>query len=128
MEKRLLLAFVLSAAILLAWSVIFPPPQRPVPTPEPGAEPQAPVEQPTAPAEAADDADAGHDEEDVEPVVSAEAMVAATEESVALSNAVMEIELTNRGAAIAGYRLLAYDGDDGRPLDLVQTEPLDEGC
>ncbi len=31
MEKRLLLAFVLSAAILLAWSVIFPPPQRPSP-------------------------------------------------------------------------------------------------
>jgi len=33
MEKRLLLAFVLSAAILLAWSVIFPPPQRQMPEP-----------------------------------------------------------------------------------------------
>ena len=36
MEKRLLLAFVLSAAILLAWSVLFPPPQRaPQPTDTP---------------------------------------------------------------------------------------------
>jgi len=40
MEKRLLLAFVLSAAILLTWSVVFPPPERQPPT-APDAVPSA---------------------------------------------------------------------------------------
>jgi YidC/Oxa1 family membrane protein insertase len=37
----------------------------------------------------------------------------------------MDVVISNRGAAIISYRLLAYDGDDGQPLDLVQTVPLD---
>jgi len=120
MEKRLLLAFVLSAAILLAWSIIFPPPQRPVAPAETGTE-TPPVEERVAPTEPAEEVVAGEEEQ----VEGLDQVIAATaEESVVLSNDVMEVSLTNRGAAVSSYRLLAYDGDDGRPLDLLQTVPL----
>jgi len=130
MEKRLLLAFVLSAAILLAWSVIFPPPQRPAPEPA------------TPPAETAGTADGTADS--VEPAAPAEDPVVAeeddlletneeviqgsAEESVELANGVMDVVLSSRGAALTSYRLLAYDGDDGQPLDLLQTVPLAEAA
>ena len=50
---------------------------------------------------------------------------AASEELVDLANGVMDVVISNRGAAVTSYRLLDYDGDDGKPLDLVQTVPLD---
>jgi YidC/Oxa1 family membrane protein insertase len=125
MEKRLLLAFVLSAAILLAWSIIFPPPQRPVPETETSPQP-TPVEEQPAPAQPATEAAAAEEVDLVEEI--GEMMVATAEENVVLSNSVMEVALTNRGAALTSYRLLAYDGDDGQPLDLVQTVPLAEAA
>jgi YidC/Oxa1 family membrane protein insertase len=130
MEKRLLLAFVLSAAILLAWSVIFPPPQRPV-APEP-----TPVAEEHVPAAAGDDSGvprpAGEEAavpDEREPAGPLDQIVeAAAEERVELANGVMDVEVSNRGATIVSYRLLAYDGDDGLPLDLVQTVPLDSAA
>ena len=53
------------------------------------------------------------------------AVEGAVEESVDLANGVIDVVMTSRGAAVTSYRLLAYDGDDGQPLDLVQTVPLD---
>jgi YidC/Oxa1 family membrane protein insertase len=130
MEKRLLLAFVLSAAILLAWSVIFPPPQRPAaPEPVPAAESQEPAERrddsadPPAPAE---ELAVVEEEEPIGPTD--QVVEAAAEERVSLANAVMDVVISNRGAAVTSYRLLAYDGDDGQPLDLVQTVPLDSAA
>ena len=127
MEKRLLLAFVLSAAILLAWSVIFPPPQRPaVPAPEPAAETQEPAERrddSVTPPTPAEDFAAAEEEEPAGPTD--QVVEAAAEEHVSLANDVMDVVISNRGAAVTSYRLLAYDGDDGRPLDLVHTVPLD---
>jgi YidC/Oxa1 family membrane protein insertase len=126
MEKRLLLAFVLSAAILLAWSVIFPPPQRPAPEPAtPPAETEETAdgivdsEEPAAPAE---DFAAVQEEDPIGAID--EVIEGAVEERVALANGVMDVVLSSRGAALTSYRLLAYDGDDGEPLDLVQTVPL----
>ncbi len=127
MEKRLLLAFVLSAAILLAWSIIFPPPQRPEPPAiEPGVEQQpladevveTPEPTESAPTEPVDDS----------PAADQPATEATIEEIVQLSNSLLEVELTNRGASVVSYRLLAYDGDAGQPLDLVQTVPLPEAA
>ncbi len=127
MEKRLLLAFVLSAAILLAWSVIFPPPQRPVPPePTPVAETGEPAEgregtsaltQPVEDAAETDEETAGGPADEV--------IEAAAEERVELSTSVMEVVISNRGAAVVSYRLLGYDNDDGQPLNLVQSVPLD---
>jgi YidC/Oxa1 family membrane protein insertase len=128
MEKRLLLAFVLSAAILLAWTVIFPPPQRPVqaPTTEPTAVFEEATEHVTDEVEVVDDAAA--DERAAEETTLIEEITAAAQETVVLSNQHIEVELTNRGAAVASYRLLTYESDDGRPLDLVQTVPLAEAA
>ena len=127
MEKRLLLAFVLSAAILLAWSVIFPPPQRPVaPEHVPAADMQEQAEGRDSPVESAvssEDVAPAQQEEPIEPTD--ELVEAAAEERVDLANGVMDVVISNRGAAVTSYRLLGYDGDDGQPLDLVQTVPLD---
>jgi YidC/Oxa1 family membrane protein insertase len=123
MEKRLLLAFVLSAAILLGWSVLFPPPQRqesplqkapaaatqPVPV---AKDEQQPEEASPIPPPAQDDGVASEEIPD--------ATQATAEEVRRLSNDVIAVEVTNRGAAISSYRLLAYEGDEGQPLELVQ--------
>jgi len=127
MEKRLLLAFVLSAAILLAWSVIFPPPQRPaVPEPTPVAETQKPPERRDKTAESSASSEDFTTAESAGPIGPPEELAEATaEEHVDLANAVMDVVISNRGAAVTSYRLFGYDGDDGQPLDLVQTVPLD---
>jgi YidC/Oxa1 family membrane protein insertase len=125
MEKRLLLAFVLSAAILLAWSVIFPPPQRPqTPAPSdvgPQATPEvmAPAAAPPGDAEAAA-------EEALPDTLSDQVVGATVDETVKLSNKNVAVVLTNRGAAVSSYQLLGYDSDNGEPLELIQTVPLAE--
>lgn len=123
MEKRLLLAFVLSAAILLAWSVIFPPPQRQQVPAAGDVVPQAtPKASPAAEPLLSDTVESGASAEPVPP--SDEIIGATVEETVKLANAKIAVELTNRGALVSSYRLLAYDNDDGQPLDLVQNVPL----
>ncbi|HSL17784.1 MAG TPA: membrane protein insertase YidC [Methylomirabilota bacterium] len=123
MEKRLLLAFVLSALIFAVWSVLFPPPPPPgrvggQPTPTVTADGRL---EPVAPA------DTGTEEtvEPVEPVV-AEAVAAEVEERLTLANDVIEVELSNRGAAVTSIRLLRYDDDEGGVLQLIQDVPLED--
>jgi YidC/Oxa1 family membrane protein insertase len=126
MEKRLLLAFVLSAAILLAWSIIFPPPQRSVQPADTETEAPTPVDEPAEPTLPGEETVVAEEEPPSEELD--QAVMATAEESVVLSNRVMEVALTNRGAAVTSYRLLAYDGDDDQPLDLVQTVSLAEAA
>jgi len=126
MEKRLLLAFVLSAAILLAWSVIFPPPQRQQ-MPAPGdVGPQAATPEAIAPT-TDPPSDADEVVEEALPDTLSDQVVGGTvEETVKLSNENIAAVLTNRGAAVVSYHLLGYDSDSGGPLDLIQTVPLAE--
>jgi len=122
MEKRLLLAFVLSAAILFAWSVIFPPPQRTQPTPVPTV-----AEDTAIPDRAADPVAAEIAEEPAPaPEATDEVFSADIEEEVTLANNDITLVLTNRGAAVSSYRLANYDNDDGNPVNLVQNVPLPE--
>jgi len=114
MEKRLLLAFVLSAVIFAVWSVLFPAPKAPAPQavpeatqvhevePTPAAQP-TPAEQPT-PEEAP-----------------AEAVEGEREDTFELANDVVKLTMTNRGAAITSLVLRHFTGDEGQPLELVQT-------
>jgi YidC/Oxa1 family membrane protein insertase len=125
MEKRLLLAFVLSAAILLAWSVIFPPPQQP---PRPAETTTATPQGATAVAEDGAGAELKPTAPAVPDHAAGEITEATMEESVELSNDVVTVVLSNRGAAVTSYRLHDYDGDAGAPLDLVQTVPLPENA
>lgn len=132
MEKRLLLAFVLSAAILLAWSVVFPPPERQPPT-VPSATPTVPVpaEKPIlatgdeTSSEGTSEMPAATAEIPAAPPTN-EVIVALSEQEVELRNEQIAVVLTNRGAAVSSYRLLGYDNDEGQPLELVQTVPLPE--
>jgi YidC/Oxa1 family membrane protein insertase len=125
MEKRLLLAFVLSAAILMAWSILFPPPQRPAPTPE-----IRPAEPATGAAPEATAATTTSEAESPPPVgevvaePSFDAVTAESVEEVVLDNKAIRVVLSNRGAAVNSYQLLDYDGDAGEVLDLIQTVDL----
>jgi len=126
MEKRLLLAFVLSALIFAGWSVIFPPPAPPAARPPSGnaveevdGEARKPqVEQPD-PAPAPEETVVG---EELAPIVGE------TETTVRLANEVMEVEISNRGAAVTSMRLLNYDDDEGATLELIQSVPDDLGA
>ncbi len=118
MEKRLLLAFVLSAVIFALWSVMFPPersapPQPPTPVADPSV---ASDEARGEPLEAEPIAEAI--EEVGEPVA---AVAAQAEQILRFENDVMVVELSNRGAAIKSFQLLDYKGDAGEPLELVQA-------
>ena len=124
MEKRLLLAFVLSAVIFAIWSALFPPsPPDQLPASGPDrAESSAAVEEPSAASERPEsggEADRGQPERAaIAPVVRG-----AEETTVRLGNAVFEAELTTRGAAVASLVLKGYTGDEGEPLDLIQHLP-----
>ncbi len=124
MEKRLLLAFVLSAAILLAWSVIFPPPQRTPALPEPAGAQDTTSQTGDTPPRVPEPAQDDDDLVETEPLD--EAIVAATEEEIELSNENITVILTNRGAAVSSYLLANYDDDAGLPVDLVQHVPLSQ--
>ncbi len=124
MEKRLLLAFVLSAAILFAWSVIFPPPQRTQPAPVPAAAYDTAAPQPAAEEAAVEIQD--QDTAAPAPETTDEVFSAAVEAEVTLANDDVTVVLTNRGAAVSSYRLASYDNDDGNPVNLVQNVPLPE--
>lgn len=125
MEKRLLLAFVLSALIFAGWSVIFPPPAPPVAPAEKATvsgEVVGVVESST-PQRVAIDAAADEVAEEVAEETTEEAVVGETEQTIRLKNNVVEVELSNRGALVTAMRLLQFDDDEGEVLDLVQSVP-----
>ncbi len=125
MEKRLLLAFVLSALIFAGWSVIFPPPAPPVAPVEKATvsgEVVGVVESPT-PQRVAIDAAADEVAEEVAEETAEEAVVGEIEQTIRLKNDVVEVELSNRGALVTAMRLLQFDDDEGKVLDLVQSVP-----
>ncbi len=123
MEKRLLLAFVLSAAILVAWSIVFPPPrpgapgEEAVPGPAGTARPTAVAGKPTAPAAAPAAAPPG-------PAAAVEAAPPATSgppsATAVLEDAYLRLELAAAGGAVRSLVLKRYDDDEGRPLELIQ--------
>ncbi len=124
MEKRLLLAFVLSAAILFGWSVIFPPPQRtqPQPLPQPVVAEDAGGQKQPPEAAVVEPADDSSTEPRVEP--SSEIIGAEAEEEITLANDDVTVILTNRGAAVSSFFLANYDNDDGGPVNFVQNVPV----
>src|SRR5688572_11629394 len=106
MEKRLLLAALLSLGVLFLWEWFGPrPPRRPpVPTPAPVA---AAAPTPTLPATA--------------PAPAAERLAATTEGLVSLANGVSRATFSNRGAIMTSFVLLRHTDEEGRPLELVRA-------
>jgi YidC/Oxa1 family membrane protein insertase len=113
-NRRLLIAALLSMAVLFVWSVLFPPPESVRPTP--------PVESITAPPAAM----AEPDREPSPPVAGAESappaapIAAAGESTSVLENDLARAEFTNRGAQLLSFTLKDKLEEDDSPLELVQ--------
>jgi YidC/Oxa1 family membrane protein insertase len=114
MERRLLLAIVLTFVVLTAYQWLVP---MPAPPPE------------TRPAPAASTAPADPATQTPSPPPAAPAPVAApavetlradtAERTITVDNGVVRAVFSNRGATLVAWELLSYAGPDGRPVDLV---------
>ncbi len=117
MEKRLLLAIVLSFAVLFLYQLVFvkkEPPQQPVTTPAveiekvPEPEQKQALEQPMEPTEAA-----GEQEFQL---ASAE-----TEEKIIVNTPLYRAVWANRGAVLESWELKEYKEDNGENLELISS-------
>jgi YidC/Oxa1 family membrane protein insertase len=123
MERRLLLAIVLTFVVLTAYQWLVPTTQPVTQSAQPGAPAQAAQSSPAAgapPAPATPPPPA--------PVEVVEAVKADTaERTVSVENGVVRAVFSNRGATLAAWELLTYAGPDGKPVDLVPHDvPADQ--
>lgn len=116
-EKRLLLVFVLTFAVLIISQPLLMKFVKPQPAPAKQEQPQqAPSPAPSQPAPSA-----------AAPAkVSAPAAVAArqaaAEQETVVENDLYKITFTNRGAQVKSWILKKYDDDSGKPLELVHAK------
>jgi len=120
--RRLLVAALLSLAILFGWQALFPPPKPPAPPAKPPASAAAPASSSAistggAPAqqEAAPAAAAPAPTPPAGPPLAGE-----SEQSVVLENDVARAELSSRGAQLHSYVLKREHSEQNGALDLVQ--------
>jgi YidC/Oxa1 family membrane protein insertase len=118
MEKRVLLAVVLSFIVLYGYQALFPPPD---PRQKPATAPQPPAA--TAP-QAAPKVEAGTQAE-APPPASQPVVFDARERDVIVEGPEVEAVFTTRGAVLKHWRLKKYLGEDGKPLDLVPAAVAD---
>lgn len=116
MEKRTILAVVLSVSILIIWSYLFPneqTPQRPAPLPEQ----QAPV-QTAAPAQPASV------QQPTATPVQPMAPSYAGGNDVTVETDLYKAVISTRGAIIKSWELKKYDDKDGNPLVLLKDRSV----
>jgi YidC/Oxa1 family membrane protein insertase len=112
MEKRVLLAVILSFIVLYGFQALFPPP----PPPDRREAPVA-TEPPPAVAPAPTPVDAPPPEPEPEPVA---ALVAdEAERDIVVENAFVRGVFSSRGGELRSWRLKRYYDDEGEPLELV---------
>jgi YidC/Oxa1 family membrane protein insertase len=120
--KRLSIAFILSAAVLILWPKIFPPPPAPgpgkpaaVPAAAPASAGAVPASSPVpAAARATEPIRAEKPGATVPPVSAAEAR------DVVVSTALYEARLSNRGGDLVSWTLRRFKDASGKDLDLVR--------
>ena len=142
MEKRALLAIVLSLAVMVIWMLI----TGPATAPRPAAQPQAPksasgspgstpqsgpassqtpaspsseTRQPESPLTETRQEDAHHADAGGEPV---QPIQAAAREEFRLVTSTQDVRLTNEGGRVTWWRLLKYTINGGVPVDLVPDQ------
>ncbi len=116
MEKRVLLAVVLSFMVLYGYQAMFPPP----PAPKPAATSSAP------PAAEAGVAPQGSSPAAVaaQPAVAAPLVADSAEREIVVEGDAIRAVFSSRGAVLQSWRLKKYRDGAGQPLDLVpQTLP-----
>jgi len=125
MERRLLLAIVLTFAVLTAYQWLVPTvqPAAPGSTAAPGAPPAAKPAAASAPASPPASAATAPA---VAPAVDA-VRADTAQRTVTVDNGVVRAVFSNRGATLTAWELLRYAGADGRPVDLVPHDvPADQ--
>ncbi len=120
MEKRVLLAVVLSAIVLFGYQALYPPP--PKPTEAPGAAAPQSATTPAQPPAAGAPGQPPTAETPAEVQPGAAPVVADTaERDVAFENESVSAVFTTRGGALKSWRLKKYQGADRQPLELVPS-------
>ena len=120
MERRVLIAVVLSFLVLYAYQAMFVPPS---PAPQQGQPPQAPAQAPAAPSPVATPPPQPQAAAPAEPPQEApQAVVAdAAEREIVVETATVTATLTNKGGRILHWRLKEYRDAGGEPVDLVPS-------
>jgi len=133
--RRLLLALALSFAVLVAWSLLFPPPEPPPPAPPaveaPEAEAAAGRQEPAGGASAGRPGAAAGDTGELTTEGAVEALEAPDaepeeevltdlERTVVVENDRFRAELSNRGAVVVGFELKGHLSHGGGIVDLVR--------
>ena len=116
--KRLVLAFALSAAILVGWYWLFPPPAPAAPKAPPA--PAAATATAPAPVAASPAAVAAPVAAPAPAPVRVEAIGAAAAETLEVRQPLYTARLSNEGGVLASFVLLQHTDGRGKPLDLVR--------
>src|SRR5687767_13291443 len=116
MERRVLIAVVLSFLVLYGYQALFVPPAPPAPSQ--GTAPPPTLPSATAPAASSQPAA-------LEPAPALPQPAAITAETVereiVVETATVEATLSNRGGRVLHWRLKEYRDDRGEPVDLIPS-------
>ena len=115
MDKRYIIAAVLTFLVLIGWQYYFAPPPRP---PEP-ALPQETSPLEAVPREPAREPAAAEPESMVEAPPDETVVQAPAEEEFTVETADHSVVLTNRGGRVVSWTLRSFTGRDGEPLQAV---------
>jgi YidC/Oxa1 family membrane protein insertase len=116
MEKRVLLAVILSFIVLYGYQALFPPPR---PATQPGRAPQ-PSPAPSTPSGGTVQAPGPALETPASPAPGATALVSdSAEREIIVENSAVRAAFSTRGAVLTSWRLKNYRAADGQPLDLI---------
>src|SRR5690348_15333620 len=122
MEIRLLLAFLLMGAVMFLSPYFFKSP--PAPAKKATAPASAAVQPKTetpAPAETAASSTATSPAATPEPLPAANATPQQPQPAVIIDTDNYHVVLNNQGATVRSWQLKTYKGNDGKPLELVNT-------
>ncbi len=128
-NRRLLLAVLLSALVLMVWYSLFPPPSPsrvPEESPTPAPSQLAPAPEPSGSMDS-DEAPAFDLDPEADPLIEFEqdTVVAEVPERAVLENADVQLEFSNQGAQLQSFRLKNYRAKDGGPLELIRARGSD---
>ena len=120
--KRLIIAFSLSAAVMILWTVLFPPKPDPRTPAKPAPAAAVPVSAAASPATAVPAAAAapGPARAPAAAPVAVTPVAASTEETISIDRPLYTAVVTNRGGALRSFVLKKYLDAKGKPLDLVR--------
>lgn len=121
-QRRMLLAAVLSALVMGAYIYFAPRPQPPDVAPSEAPSVEVPVTRADEPTEAVERPSASADLAPSAAPPGDQVTEAASEQAVTVESETFRVEFTNRGATVKTWLLKQYEDAAGDPLDLVHQE------